>query len=179
MRTRTVTKSAVIVLAALGLIIGGAGAAAAKDDTPGHIRNGKFVPGCSATELTTESGGSDITGGTSVAYHRDTVNGGGTFDFTFQLASTSCTELTYRVDVYDINGGFVTDSSTPIATSGANGDFENSYVVAPTVQIPSSYANDCITVVVRSMNGAQTLDRAPDGSSNDVCDSQGGSQLWH
>ena len=52
MRTRTVTKSAVIVLAALGLIVGGAGAAAAKDDTPGHIRNGKFVPGCSATELT-------------------------------------------------------------------------------------------------------------------------------
>jgi hypothetical protein len=179
MRIRTITRSAAVVLASLGLVVGGASAAAAKDDTPGHSKNGKFVTGCSAAELTTETGGSDIIGGTGVAYHHDAVNGGGTFDFTFQLASASCLELTYRVDVYDYNNGTWVDGASPIASSTRSGDFVNSAISAPTVTLPASYSDSCVLVVVSSLNGATTLDRAPDFFGNEVCDGQGGSQLWH
>jgi len=181
MKPRLSTKLIGITLGVV-LVLAGASAASAKDDTPGHAKNGKFVPGCTTTELTTESGGSDIVGGTGVVYHAPAGGSTGTFDFTFTLAANSCTELTYRVDVYqfDVNENIQDGISVPIASSQANGDFTSTSLKAPTVVIPSDYtaSQNCITVVVRSLNGTTQLDRAPDFQSNDVCDGQGGSQLW-
>ena len=174
------TRYAAAALLTVGVAVGSAAAPAmAKDNTPGHIQNGKFVPGCTAAELTAETGGSNITDGANVGYVQDTVNGGGTVSFTFVLASKSCTELTYQVEVYDPAGEPIVDGqSTPVATSSRNGDFINSTLPVPNVTLPSSYTSDCVTLVVRSMNGATTIDRAPDGGSIDVCAGQGGGQKF-
>ncbi len=174
------TRFALAAVLTIGLAVGSAAPALAKADTPGHRKNGKFVPGCSVTELTTESGGSDIINALNPTYHQDTVNGGGTFDISFVLADRSCPELTYQVEVYDAFGDPVVDgTSTPLATSSRDGDLTNSTLPAPTVTVPSSYTQSCVTVVLRTVNDSgTTLDRAPDSFSNDVCVGDTGNQKW-
>jgi hypothetical protein len=167
---------------AIALVLAGVSTASAKDNTPGHIKNGKYVPGCTQAELTSETGGGDIVGGANVTYVAPANGNTGTFDFTFLLNGKSCTQLDYRVDVYQYSRtGFIDDStSTPIASSHTAGDFTSSTLAANTVTIPADYTAEdpCITVVVRSLNGTTQLDRAPDFGSNDVCAGEGGSQLW-
>lgn len=190
MTPRRIPRLMSVGAAAVALLLGTAGVAWAVPAPPSVPPT---VPTCSPQDLVSEHGASDITDG-SATYTR-AAGGGGTFTFTFQLAGTSCPDLTYRVEVYDVHAAPILDGvSTPLAASEKNGDGWSNSLDGTPVVVPSSYgAARCVFGVVRTVNAAGvTLDRAPDyaGVSQNgtpgvnqngafsICDGDHGSMKW-
>lgn len=169
MRQRRISKYFSAGAAALALVLGTGAAAAA--DVPSLNPLPVVVAGrqCLPQDLVAESGGSDIVTG-SQAYYAPTrdgagnLAGGGTFTFKFVLAAKSCSQLTYQVDLFDDADG------TPVTTGTASADPNSGIITTPTLTVPSSYKNKRVLVVAQTVNPlGQTLDRAPDSGTAEVC----------
>jgi hypothetical protein len=141
---------------------------------------GAAVGDCNPQDVVTESGASDIVGGSAAFDHA--AGGGGDFVFNFVLADDTCSGITYRAEVYDAYSSQpVADGvTTTLTTAQTNGD-GSSNSVHLTASVPASYDRNCVGVIVRTVNAAgATLDRAPDLPDQPipVCDEQGPGQLW-